>query len=131
MDVDWSDIIPESTGFIKLGGEYYLVTLYHQLHCIQSFRQNLQEYTLGTWKANSSSRIHLEHCIEYIRQSVLCNADITLEPNRLARTPDGVIVHASSGYGVTHKCRDWKEVKRQVEENYNLWRDTDDFSVPS
>ena len=49
---------------------------------------------------------HMFHCMDYLRQTILCNADLTIEWEALTvkeRLPTGHI----DGYGVTHQCRDW------------------------
>jgi hypothetical protein len=40
---------------------------------------------------------HATHCLNYIRQALLCHADPTLMP----------YVEYGIGFGVTHQCRDW------------------------
>lgn len=49
---------------------------------------------------------HMFHCMDYLRQTILCNADLTVEWEALTvkeRLPTGHI----DGYGITHQCRDW------------------------
>ena len=56
--------------------------------------------TLGEGKLN-----HLFHCIGYLRQSIMCNADTTLEWKA-----DWSEVHID-GYGIPRQCRNlvsWK-----------------------
>ena len=44
---------------------------------------------------------HIFHCFDYLRQMILCNADITLEGR--AHNAAGHI----DGYGPPHLCRNW------------------------
>lgn len=49
---------------------------------------------------------HIPHCVEYLRQAVMCNADLTLEkPEDPESYPQRV-----TGWGNTHRCRDWDAV---------------------
>ncbi|OMP82637.1 hypothetical protein BK809_0006947 [Diplodia seriata] len=49
---------------------------------------------------------HITHCFDFIRQALVCFADATLEP---FLEEDGVTLQprGSSGWGVTHKCRNF------------------------
>jgi len=57
---------------------------------------------------------HIEHCFDYLRQAVLCHADLSLEPwvedDGMTRKPKG-----SSGWGTLHQCRNWDNVLRWVD----------------
>ena len=41
------------------------------------------------------------HCVDYVKQNILCQADITLEW-RSESNPEHV-----GGYGIPHQCRNW------------------------
>lgn len=41
---------------------------------------------------------HLDHCFDYLRQSLMCFADPTLEESPVEKEP---------GWNVTHACNDW------------------------
>ena len=51
------------------------------------------------------------HCMNYLRQMILCRADTRLEP---VRSPIG---HARTMSEVTHVCQDWSTVYEAAEEN--------------
>lgn len=59
---------------------------------------------------------HMNHCFDYIRQSIQCCADPTLEP---FVDEDGMVPlpHGSSGYGVVHQCRNYHGLAEWIEEN--------------
>lgn len=65
---------------------------------------------------------HSGHCLNFLRQAILCNSDITLDP--LFDDRDGTIV-GTDGLGVTHICRDWSQVYAYVTENQRslMWED--------
>lgn len=65
---------------------------------------------------------HSGHCLNFLRQAILCNADITLDP--LLDDSDEAVA-ATDGLGVTHICRDWMQVYDYVAENQrgHMWED--------
>ncbi|KAK7471275.1 hypothetical protein VKT23_002683 [Stygiomarasmius scandens] len=82
------------------------LAVFHDLHCVNKLRQRLHQdyYTassllLGTW--------HMDHCIDALRQTIMCASDITPIAWRwnYAR---GMIMRDAS---VVHQCRDFDKVK--------------------
>lgn len=70
-------------------------------------------------------RGHVHHCLIYLRQMLLCNADLTLEPaSHKQRTPDGKLAETVTGVGVMHRCVDWEQLWEYVESNYERHKDT-------
>jgi hypothetical protein len=57
---------------------------------------------------------HTRHCLNLLREVVLCTSDTTLDP---LNTP-----HGTDGVGVVHVCRDWQKVYDFVEDNHNRRR---------
>ena len=57
---------------------------------------------------------HVQHCFDYLRQTLMCNADHTLEPFVAA---DGKTIQpaGSSGWGVEHKCKSWDDLVSWVQ----------------
>ena len=47
---------------------------------------------------------HIGHCLDYLRQGVMCAGDMAMEWPRTE--PDGRRV-AVDGWGATHVCRSW------------------------
>ena len=45
--------------------------------------------------------LHRDHCLDYIRQALMCHADATFEP----LTQAGI-----NGLGAVHQCRDFEKV---------------------
>jgi hypothetical protein len=122
-DNDWASVTPLGHGFVKIGpGEnFYAISMYHQLHCLNGFRKML------SGEQRNASRIehdeqHILHCLSYLRQMVLCSADITLEPAFSAENTDGRKTKAAYGSGVTHQCKDWEQIRAFSENNYETWK---------
>ena len=55
---------------------------------------------------------HAAHCLNYLRQTILCASDLTLEPELVLGSLD-----VGSGLGAMHICRDWSRVHDFVEQN--------------
>ena len=106
------------------------VSVFHQLHCLmrlfithssepllQYFQANLLQNALrvsyyaakaANHKAvsagndNYHSAAHVKHCFDYLRQALMCAADMTLE---LLRPPQEGKIPGVHGWGVEHVCR--------------------------
>lgn len=67
-------------------------------------RRALQDHSLG----------HIRHCIDLLRQSLMCNADLTVE---LKDEQLGGV----TGFGTVHRCVDWSELLDWMP----TWEETD------
>jgi hypothetical protein len=87
----------------------YFTAVYHQLHCLTvvraalyHFRENVQQTV--PWK-------HVSHCLDSLRQVVMCNRD-----DALLYTEDGNVF----GDGQVHQCRDWDSLQQWVAQHAYL-----------
>jgi hypothetical protein len=67
----------------------------------------------GYWGAingDSKPSDHLVHCMEYLRRTIMCAADTTLEPFKTEHA--GV-----DGFGTVHQCRDYNQLYNWAEKN--------------
>ena len=112
-DVEWSKLIPAGGHYIHIRNETgeikkYTVTLFHQLKCLDVIRQQY----------NGASEAPLSpltlHCMNYLRQSLLCHLNIGLESAKNFR---GTV---SSTYDVV--CNDWTELYKEVERNQKAYK---------
>jgi hypothetical protein len=116
-DDDWLSLFPfGESGFVTLGPnrKRFAVGMYHQLHCLDVFRVSYANAKARAmvWPGNGTGYDHhIEHCLVYMREMVLCHADSTLIP-----TMEGNSDSASS-IGVTHRCQDWTQLRNWVEDN--------------
>ncbi|KAG1882216.1 hypothetical protein F4604DRAFT_1577633 [Suillus subluteus] len=103
---EWNllDHFPEGHGFVRLGpnGRLFGVSMFHQIHCLQMIRLALI----------NGPNDHSGHCLNFLRQAILCNSDTTLDPVYTNGSTAG-----SDGLGVTHICRDWSQLYAYIEEN--------------
>lgn len=121
-DEAWAATFPPKHGFSRLGpeGRAFAVALYHQLHCVNALRFS---YTVARDGLVTDPEIlrnkvdHDNHCFQFLRQSIQCRADNSLVPfptNRNASL-------ASMGFGITHRCRNWGQVKQFISDNAAKW----------
>lgn len=59
------------------------------------------------WSVDDPLAYHADHCFDYLRQNIMCAADLTLEKARV--DPDG-LRRATDGWGTIHHCKDWDKV---------------------
>ncbi|KAH7049248.1 hypothetical protein B0J12DRAFT_664594 [Macrophomina phaseolina] len=101
--------------------EFYSVAAIHQIHCLNMIRKGYW----GSSNSNSSeeavqkhSKGHVEHCFEYLRQSLMCLGDTTIE-NR-----DIIESTATSGWHVQRKCYDYKALYDYHVDQQRLFNET-------
>lgn len=114
-DDDWGTIFP-SDGFVALGpnNRTFLVSLYHQFHCLDIIR-------VGYVVNRTHAAEHIQHCLRYLRQALLCHADTTLEVDiPQISSDDGKLYHTANGVGSVHRCRDWTVLRQFMLENPSI-----------
>jgi hypothetical protein len=60
-----------------------------------------------------SSPRHIRHCIELLRQVLMCQPDLTVEVKNLS-------VGGVAGFGTEHQCRDWNQLMSFTKE-WETW----------
>ncbi|PKK42869.1 hypothetical protein CI102_11916, partial [Trichoderma harzianum] len=88
------------------GYQSYPLSAFHQLHCLKMIRKHYTSL-FNKVALNDPVDNHVEHCFDYLRQSIMCAADMTIEKARV--DPDGHR-RAVDGWETTHQCRDWGKV---------------------
>ena len=113
-DDQWFSLTSESYGYVRLGPEnrMFVISMFHELHCLRLLN-------LAFSKANVANKGHIKHCLNYIRQGVLCTPDLTLEPGDFEQRDFEV-----DRSGTTHTCRNWRSVYPVMDDNYALWLNT-------
>lgn len=112
----------------------YMMSVFHQLHClvgsalhihcspgscIAEYSQLRQSYLVQTVQTAASEGLeqevahHSAHCFDYLRQSIMCNADTSLEGKS----------DAGPGWGSIHDCKDYDAVLSWANDHAaNKWR---------
>ncbi|KAF7436236.1 hypothetical protein PC9H_003065 [Pleurotus ostreatus] len=109
-NTEWAALVPSEDGVIHIGPEKtpFLPAIFHQLKCLDIIRQAY--LTEGTDGNNSLPR----HCLNYLRQSLLCRTDLRLEP-----VVDPFGPHAVQPYG-RRTCQDWRVVYKAFEDQMDF-----------
>ena len=84
----------------------YMISSFHQLHCLSKLQllvtSLLQRTVLRDEKL--ATAYHVSHCVDYLRQGIMCAADRTLEgPDMVAEQNESPL----RGWGVQHICQSW------------------------
>lgn len=127
-DAEWLSIYPGNMlGFIHLGPQkrFFSFSLYHQIHCLNALRLAIlgghhdgEAEEQGHEHGHVGKRAveHSAHCLNYLRQTVMCAADLTLEPEIILGSQD-----VGEGLGAVHVCRDWSKVHEYTQRNWEEW----------
>ncbi|PVH75673.1 hypothetical protein DL98DRAFT_643691 [Cadophora sp. DSE1049] len=112
-DFLWEPMITEVFGIIRISdapSDVAAISMFHQMHCIASFRKALQNARSGIdIGIDQTDDPHWPHCLHYMLQTVLCFADDTLE-----RPGNGSSVGAINGYNDQRKCRSSEELYNRL-----------------
>lgn len=104
-----------SFGIVRLGPRHraFILTMRHQMHCIYNIQQGL------TGRDHSSTtRHHVSHCLNYLRQTLLCAAEDGIEKGNFETRN-----YEKYKVGDTLVCEDWERVYNDLEENWKSWLD--------
>ncbi|OJT15472.1 hypothetical protein TRAPUB_7343 [Trametes pubescens] len=98
-DAEWAALVPTNGGIVHVGPERqpFMLSVFHQLRCLDILRRAYISH------AEEPDAVAV-HCLNYIRQMVLCRRDTILEP----------VVDIGSAHAVqawrTLTCKDWRKV---------------------
>ena len=89
-----------------IGESVFQVDAFHQLHCVARIREMIISYpSLMKLNPNLGEQDryyrHTLHCVDYLRQTVMCNADLTL----VSTGQDLEFDHSPA-----RQCRDWDAI---------------------
>lgn len=127
-DAEWDLIssIPRGIGRTRLGEEkrVFVLTSIHQMHCLR--RIQLALLTRST--SDEDGRVeddplatpgHVSHCLNYLRQTILCDAAETLEKGDFMERD----FFEGDRVGDTLVCRDWENAFGRFDRRYEEWRE--------
>ncbi|RDW81842.1 hypothetical protein BP6252_02954 [Coleophoma cylindrospora] len=99
------------------GDRYATLAVLHELHCIRTLRQYLlpdyypEIYEFFKPDDDEVIGVHIDHCLDILRQSSMCHADMTLVPYEWwseTPVPQNVI-------NTPHLCANWDSVYNWAE----------------
>ncbi|KAF5360892.1 hypothetical protein D9756_004516 [Leucocoprinus leucothites] len=114
-EAEWNATLPSGGSLLHLGPTYRPFTLgmFHEIRCLNIIRKTLADYYADESEdAQIRSPQLAHHCMNFIRQMVLCRANLRLEPVRAAKG------NHVTAWEVTHTCQDWTAVYSAAERNY-------------
>jgi len=117
-DSDWALLLPTNNGRIPSPinpDEEVMLSMHHQLHCLNIIRiaYLALHTTPSTMPPVDNSDVDM--CLEQLRQHIMCNCDLTLEPTVLVRMKAGAIAPGSNGIGVEHRCLNWEKLSAEID----------------
>ncbi|KNG84912.1 hypothetical protein ANOM_006412 [Aspergillus nomiae NRRL 13137] len=74
------------------------------MHCLAIIFNALYSKNHSDHHHRDDHSDHTKHCIDYLRQSIMCASDATLEGSGVL---GGGRNRAVDGWNNTHQCRDW------------------------
>ncbi|KAF7366910.1 Hydrolase-4 domain-containing protein [Mycena sanguinolenta] len=109
----WATTSPVGLNYIRIGPEMraFSVAMFHEMHCLRFIR------VIVDGRYDEESQEHLQHCLNVLRQTILCSPDLTLEPADVLDRDFEV-----NRVGSTHVCSDWSVMYTEAEANFNHWR---------
>ncbi|KAG1891070.1 hypothetical protein F4604DRAFT_1704100 [Suillus subluteus] len=122
----------------EYGGNYLAtVEVIHQLHCINMVRQSswgdhYLAHDLDFVQSPDKWRIHLDHCVEILRQIIMCRSDVTIVTYDWVEGLDDPYPN----FNVPHQCRDlekildWVDGRRVYVSRSELIRQEDNVDLP-
>jgi hypothetical protein len=89
-------------------GGNYLATLevFHYLHCIERVRQSSLAYYMKDDPNFVRRRTHPNHCIETLRQAIMCQSDVTMVTYDWVEGLDDPYPN----FNIPHQCRDFEKI---------------------
>ncbi|KAG1793515.1 uncharacterized protein HD556DRAFT_510485 [Suillus plorans] len=106
---EWASLTP-GNGLVYLGeqpGRPFSISMFHQLRCLDIIREDI----VGADSNAALSR----HCLNYLRQMIMCRSDAQLENILLASKEDSLQpFFVRPG---TYVCNNWNSVLEEVKRN--------------
>ncbi|KAJ4354337.1 uncharacterized protein N0V89_006072 [Didymosphaeria variabile] len=112
----WNTMMPVGTGWgAETTETFFTTSMTHQLHCLFMMGRIYAAFTGGmTEKLPSDYHTHYLHCIDYLRQGIMCSADLTMEPHEQTDPDDNGPKDGS--WNGHHVCKDYGHVIPYLEE---------------
>ncbi|KAI0631446.1 hypothetical protein C8Q77DRAFT_1061518 [Trametes polyzona] len=119
-DIEWLWTATVGDGSVHLGpnNRFFVVGVTHELHCLRAYRQALAQDGVTVPVAHGHQEGHLAHCLNFLRMSTLCAADVTLEPADVLERD-----FERERAGGVHECLDWPAFYREMKANWNSWNE--------
>jgi hypothetical protein len=101
----------------------YSTTMFHQLHCVVLLQRAISTLSVphprgGQEKKPTAKEFeHLEHCLDFLRQGIMCAGDLSIEVPKRLHDPTKTPPFHVDGWGTKHLCRSWPAMMEWIEQN--------------
>ncbi|KAK7044215.1 hypothetical protein VNI00_007937 [Paramarasmius palmivorus] len=113
---DQAMLLPNKTWPIPGDEEHYVAELdvFHNLHCLNMVRKALDPAYYTDWNIaeNKESAKHVSHCLDWVRQSIMCHADTSVIVWQWEDWANETIVKGD----VAHTCRNFEKIRDWAKE---------------
>ncbi|THH02197.1 hypothetical protein EW026_g596 [Hermanssonia centrifuga] len=116
-DDEWRTILnlTDGSGRVHLGPERrtFIVSYFHQLHCLRILQMAIAPNPHAPYHDVVETSVHVQHCLNYLRQMLLCTAADSLEKGD----------YKAKGFepgtlGDDLVCMDWEALLGIMQSNY-------------
>ncbi|KZV85550.1 hypothetical protein EXIGLDRAFT_681724 [Exidia glandulosa HHB12029] len=121
-EMEWELLSPRE-GIVHLGPHRrpFMLSMFHQLRCLDVIRHAIVRVNAGTFNSThsraDSSEWPTRHCMNYIRQTIMCRANTRLE------SATGIYELHNVVSEQDYVCRDWRVVYDTVKRNHREYDD--------
>lgn len=107
-DLEWSSLVP-GDGIVYVGSDHqpFMPSVFHQLRCLDVLRQAYVLQVGEEGALGAASR----HCLNYLRQMIMCRPNLRLEP-----VVDPFGPHAVDPWSPL-TCKDWRSLYNAFRQN--------------
>ncbi|KAJ7065424.1 hypothetical protein C8F01DRAFT_1125583 [Mycena amicta] len=125
---EWASNSPAGYGYVRLGSEFrgFSIAMWHEMHCLHIIRLVLSR-TPEENRNKTHTVGHMKHCLNYIRQFVMCNPSLHLEPVGWMDRNWDEQTEERDPEGATHVCQDWTQLYGEMADNWARWEPVRDM----
>ncbi|EQB48480.1 Oxidase ustYa [Colletotrichum fructicola] len=111
----WRSLLPVGSGWKWVGNDpFFTTSMTHQLHCIFMMGNIFSGLTTNNMdKVPTDYVSHYFHCVDYLRQAVMCSGDVALEPHEITDSDDNGPQDGS--WNGQHVCKDYSQVMKYLD----------------
>ncbi|KAL2288484.1 hypothetical protein FJTKL_03861 [Diaporthe vaccinii] len=111
----WNTMMPAGAALRSQEEVFSTTSMTHSLHCLfmmgrifSALSGNITGVLPGDYFT------HYMHCVDYLRQAVMCNGDMAMEPHKPTDGPDNGPL--DGGWNGMHVCKDYSQVINYLDE---------------
>ncbi|KAL0938094.1 uncharacterized protein CTRU02_207825 [Colletotrichum truncatum] len=111
----WRSLLPDGSGWKWVDSDpFFTTSMTHQLHCIFMMGKIFSGLTSNNMdKVPSDYVTHYYHCVDYLRQAVMCSGDLALEPHAETDSDDNGPEDGS--WNGQHVCKDYGQMMKYLD----------------